>query len=140
MVTYGDYFSRKTLHYCGVSPDTKLFENEGTTYAGMQRMEKLRSEMSDIYQTLYRGHTKNGAGQSNVNFADFQVERKIVAAFYDAGVLNNAERDYFQTQSLQSLNEREKISVEEADVLLDTAKSQSVSAPMKTPLSRNMRQ
>lgn len=140
MVTYGDYFSRKTLYYCGVSPDQKLFDNEGTTYAGMQRMEKLRSDMSEIYKTLYRGHTMNGAGQPNVDFADLQVERKIVAAFYDAGVLNNAERDYFKTQSLQSLDEREKICVEEANTSLETVKSQKVSAQVKMPLSRNMRQ
>jgi hypothetical protein len=65
MVRYGDYFSRKTLHYCGVSPEEKLFKKDETIYTGTQRMEKIRSDMLEIYQTLYRGHTeKNGENPS----------------------------------------------------------------------------
>ena len=45
MVTYGDYFSRKTLHNCGVSPNTTLFKKEENTDTGMQRTENIRSKM-----------------------------------------------------------------------------------------------
>lgn len=140
MVTYGDYFSRKTLYNCGVSPDEKLLKKDEMAYTGMQRMGKIRSEMSEIYQTLYRGYTENTAGQAKEKFTDLQVERKIVAAFYDSGILNNAERDYFYSQTLQNVSEREQICVEEANTSAQTVKSQKVEAQIKTPVSRNIRQ
>ena len=139
MVTYGDYFSRKTLYNCGISPNEKMFEKDERAYTGMQRTEKIRSEIAKIYQTLCRGFETNGAEKTKGNFTDFHVERKIVAAFYDAGVLNNAERDYFQTQTIETVNEREKICVEEANALT-AAKAQKVDAPVKAPLTRNIRQ
>ena len=139
MVRYGDYFSRKTLHYCGVSPEEKLFKKDETAYTGTQRMEKIRLDISKIYQTLYRGYTENSASQSTMDFSDLQVERKIVTAFYDSGMLNNAERDYFYSQNLQSI-EREQISVEEANTLSQTGRSQKPESQVKTPLLRNVRQ
>ena len=33
MVTYGDYFPKRVLHYCGISPEQKLFKNEEMTIA-----------------------------------------------------------------------------------------------------------
>ena len=140
MVTYGDYFSRKTLHYCGVSPDKTLFEKDETGYAGMQRMDKIRSDMSEIYQTLSNGHMQRNTAESNGLFADLQVERKIVAAFYDAGILTAAERSYFQTQTLENVAEREQICVEEAGALAETSKGQRLDSPIKTPSVRNIRQ
>ena len=139
MVTYGDYFSRKTLHFCGVSPKKELFKKDEMTYTGMQRMEKIRSDISEIYQTLYRGYAENSGAQPKIDFTDLQVERKIVSAFYDSGVLNNTERDYFYAQTLQSV-EREQIFVEEANFLTETAKAQQVEAQDKILSARNVRQ
>jgi hypothetical protein len=140
MVTYGDYFSRKTLHNCGISPNEKMFEKDEKAYTGMQRTEKIRSEIEKVYQNLYRGFTENGAGKAKDDFANFHVERKIVAAFYDTGVLTNAERDYFQAQTLGNFSEREKICVEEANTLMEAPKAQRVEAPMKISSVRNIRQ
>ena len=140
MVTYGDYFSRKTLYNCGISPDEKMFKNDERAYTGMQRTEKIRAEMLGIYQTLYRGYTKNSAVKGGGNFSDLHVERGIVSAFYDSGILNNAERDYFHTQTLAVADEREKICVEEASLLADAATSKRVDAPVKTPLVKEVRQ
>ena len=140
MVTYGDYFSRKTLHNCGVSPNTTLFEKEENTDTGMQRTENIRSKMLEIYQTLHRGYIEKNASAMKENFDDFQIERKIVAAFYDSGILNNAERDYFQTQTLQGSIEREQICVEEANVLAEPIKAQKVDVQVKTPLARKIGQ
>lgn len=139
MVKYGDYFSRKTLHYCGVSPEEKLFKKDEMIYTGTQRMEKIRLNISKIYQTLYRGYTENSASQSTMDFSDLQMERKIITAFYDSGMLNNAERDYFYSQNLQSI-EREQISVEEANTLSQTGRSQKPESQVKTLLLRNVRQ
>lgn len=140
MVTYGDYFSRKMLHTCGVSPDAILFQKEENPHTGMQRMENIHLQMSEIYQTLYRGYTQKNTLPAKETFDDFHIERKIVAAFYDSGVLNNAERDYFQTQTLHRVAEREQISVEEASLSVDACKSQKVEAKIKTPLARKMGQ
>ena len=138
MVTYGDYFSRKTLHCCGVSPEEKLLEKDEMTYTGMQRMEKIRSDIAEIYQTLYRGYTENDRAQVKGDFTDLQVERKIVAAFYDAGVLTNGERDYLYSQSLRGA-EREQICVEEAITPDRMERSQKVSSQVKAPLSKDVR-
>ena len=136
MVTYGDYFSKKVLSHCGVSPEKTLFEQTAFATAGTERMKKIRGEMAGIYQTLYRGYTQKNSVEGD--FADFQVERKIVAAFYDAGVLSKSEREYLQTQSAQDLDGRERICVEEASFAGKTDISKQVDAPTKTPLVREM--
>ena len=138
MVTYGDYFSRKVLHNCGVSPDKTLFDKEESTHTGMQRTENIRSKMSEIYQNLYRGYATRNASAQKEDFDSFQIDRKIVAAFYDSGILNNAERDYFHTQTLHSLTEREKICVEEANASTAAIKAQKVDVQIKTPLVRKI--
>ena len=138
MVTYGDYFSRKVLHNCAVSPDKTLLNNDETAYLGSQRTENIRSKMSEIYQTLYSGYTEKNTSTQKESFDDFQIERKIVSAFYDSGVLTNAERDYFHTQSLNDLLEREQISVEEANPLTNDLKAQKVENVQKMPLTREV--
>ena len=138
MVTYGDYFSRKVLSCCGVSPDKTLLNKEENAYAGTQRTENIRSQMTGIYQTLYRGYAEKSASTIKDKFEDFQIERKIVSAFYDSGILNNAERDYFQTQTLQGFSEREQICVDEAKLSAEPIKAQKVEAPVKTPLARKI--
>lgn len=140
MVRYGDYFSRKTLHYCGVSPEQKMFEYNEMAYTGTQRMEKIRSDMLEIYQTLYRGHTEKNGENPKVDFTDLQVERKILAALYDSGIINNTEREYFRGQALQTMSEREQICVEEAKGVTETTKTQKVATREKILSARNIRQ
>ena len=140
MVKYGDYFSRKVLYHCGVSPDKALFQNGETAYTGTERIAKIRSDMSEIYQTLSLGYASKNDPSKQGEFEDLHVESKIVSAFYDAGVLDKAEREYFQTQSIQAVEEREKISVGEADLSLGTATSQKVETPSKMPIVRDIPQ
>ena len=139
MVTYGDYFSRRILHGCGVSPTKILFEKDEKSYTGMQRTEKIRSDMNEIYQTLYRGYTEKNGAVEKQGFADFQVERKIVAAFYDSGILSAPERDYFQTQAPQAIDTREQICVEEAALSSVERTAQRVEVQTKAPLVRDVR-
>ena len=138
MVTYGDYFSRKMLHTCGVSPSEILFNKDENPHTGMGRTENIRLRMSEIYQNLYRGYAEKNPSAVKEDFDGLGVERRIVASFYDSGILSNAERDYFQTQSLQSVNVREKICVEEAGVSMQDVKTQRVDEQVKTPLTRKM--
>ena len=138
MVTYGDYFSRKTLHTCGVSPSEILFNKDETPYTGMGRTENIRLRMSEIYQNLYRGYAEKNPSAVKEDFDGLGVERRIVASFYDSGILSNAERDYFQTQSLQGVSEREQICVEEANAPVQDVKSQMVEAQVKKSLERKI--
>jgi UDP-galactopyranose mutase len=140
MVTYGDYFSRKVLHQCGVSPSETLLNKEESTYAGMRRTENIRLKMSEIYQTLYRGYAEKNMSTMKEVFDDLKIGRKIVSAFYDSGILNNAERDYFQTLPLQGVNEREQICVEEANMSMATTKSQKIDVQVKAPVERKISQ
>lgn len=140
MITYGDYFSRRVLYNCGVSPNQALFHKEENNHTGMQRMETLRLTMTEIYQTLYRGYAQKNTAAVKESFDNLQVERKIVSAFYDSGVLSNAERDYFQKQNLQTTDEREKICVEEASGLANLSKVQKVETLTKMPLTRDVLQ
>ena len=136
MVKYGDYFSRKVLHNCGVSPDKAMFSLDAKNYAGVQRTEQLRSDMSNIYQTLYSGYEEKNA--SMVDIDKLNLEHKIVTAFYDSGILSNAERDYFQTQSLR-MNEREQICVDEAIFSEQSAISERVEPQIDAPALRSVR-
>ena len=138
MVTYGDYFSRKMLYTCGVSPSEILFNKDENPHTGMGRMENIRLRMSEIYQNLYRGYAEKNPSAVKEDFDGLGVERRIVASFYDSGILSNAERDYFQTQSLQGVSEREQICVEEANTPVQDVKSQMVDEQVKTPLTRKM--
>ena len=138
MVRYGDYFSRKVLHNCGISADKAMFEKVEMNYEGMQRLDKIRASMTEIYQTLFSGYEKNNAVSKNSSFEDYKVEGKIINAFYDSGVLNNAEREYFQTQTLQSKTEREQICVEEANAFTGTTKAQKVEEITKNPLKKDV--
>ena len=138
MVTYGDYFSRKVLYHCGVSPNENLFKKEESTDTGTSRTENIRLKMQEIYQNLYRGYEQKNVSQARGNFEDFQIERKIVAAFYDSGILSNSERDYFQTQDLKSFVAREQICVEEANASASPVKAQKVAVQANKTLERKI--
>ena len=139
MVTYGDYFSRRILHFCGIPSDKILLEKDEKSYTGMGRTEKLRADMQEIYQVLRGGFAGKNGSSSQDSFDNLGIERKILSAFYDSGILNNAERDYFYSQTLQTVSEREQICVEEANMPAKTAKTQKMEAPIKTPVLRNIR-
>ena len=140
MVTYGDYFSRRILHFCGIPSDKILLEKDEKSYTGMGRTEKLRADMQEIYQTLRGGFAGKNGSSSQDSFDDLGIERKIVAAFYDSGILTNVERDYFQMQTAQAVDVREQICVQEAGFVSETEKSSCVDSQTKSSLIRNIRQ
>ena len=139
-MVYGDYFSRKVLHFCGIPSDKILLDKDEKFYTGMGRMEKLRADMQEIYQTLRGGFANKNGSSSQGSFDDLEIERKILSAFYDSGILTNAERDYFQTQTAQAVDVREQICVQEADFVSETENSSRVDSQAKLPLIRNIRQ
>lgn len=139
MFTYGDYFSRKTLYCCGVSADTKLLIGSETGYAGANRKDKIYADMKEIYQTFLNGLTEKKVQDPKKEMETLNLESKIVSAFYDSGILTNAERDYFRAQSLENSVEREQINVMEANDCIALPKAQRVDAPTKTQVVRNVR-
>ena len=116
-----------------------MLEKDEKSYTGMGRTEKLRADMQEIYQVLRGGFAGKNGSSSQDSFDNLGIERKILSAFYDSGILNNAERDYFYSQTLQTVSEREQICVEEANMPAKTAKTQKMEAPIKTPVLRNIR-
>ena len=139
-MVYGDYFSRKVLHFCGIPSDKILLEKDEKSYTGMGRTEKLREKMQGIYQTLRGGFVGKNGSSAQGAFDDLGIERKILSAFYDSGILTNAERDYFQTQTAQAVDVREQICVQEANFVSETENSSRVDSQAKLPLIRNIRQ
>ncbi len=138
MITYGDYFSRRTLHSCGISPDKMMIKKDEMAHTGMQRMDKIRTCMSDIYKTLCTGYAEKNAAEKD--FSSLNVEGKIVSAFYDSGLINSAEKDVLAAQTMHVAGDREQICVEEATVVADAVKAPKVDTQVKMPTIRNIQQ
>ena len=138
MVKYGDYFSRKVLHNCDISPNEILLYKDGTPQPGMHRTENIRLQMMEIYQTLYRGYTGKNSTATKEEFDTFHIKSKIVSAFYDSGTITNSERDYFQKQELQISGERERICVGEADLSAGEVKTGKVDVQINVSLERKI--
>lgn len=134
MLRYGDYFSRKTLYRVGLSPDERLPIKGEDAYLGDKRKGLILSDMKGIYQTFVSALNKNNVNSPKEVLSQLNVERKIVSAFYDTGVLTNEERDYFRVQSLENEPMREQIFVEEAGELSSALKSSAHSPSIKSPV------
>lgn len=134
MLRYGDYFSRKTLYRVGVSPNEKLPIKSEDAYLGEKRNGLILSDMKGIYQTFVDALNKNKVESRKEVLSELNLERKIVFAFYDTGVLTNEERDYFIAQSLENQPMREQICVQEAGERSPALNSDAVAPSIKSPV------
>lgn len=139
MLKYGDYFSRKTLYRVGVSADKILPIKSDRDYSGDKRNGMIFEDMKGIYQTFVNALADKNVATPQDVLTELNVERKIVSAFYDAGVLSNQERDYFRGQTLFDEPVREQICVAEAEFNTATPKVQSVGAKIENPVAENVR-
>lgn len=143
MLKYGDYFSRKTLNYCGISPDASLSIKGEDGYIGKNRHDNIRADMSEIYQSFYTAISGKSTTSPRAELEKLRVEGRIVSAFYDAGVLTGEERDFFKANFPCPVEEadRERISVTEAGLTEGVEKrSEKVAPQIKNPQIRNVRQ
>ena len=117
MTRYGDYFSRKELFYLGVNPNQELsiLDND---YNVENKYEKVTNGIKDIYEYLKNTINHNLRGKALETREDIlnnKVERRIVAAFYDLGILEEKDLTRFPLNyKVNNASERQSIVVTEA--------------------------
>lgn len=145
MIKYGDYFSRKTLYTCGISPDRFLQIKSDAVYSEGDRTTEIATDIKNVYQTFVTALEKKQVKSPVQEAQNLAVYKKIVNAFYDSGVLSNKERDYFYQNDLTlnnnaPLNTRESIVVSEADFSLSGEKTgKKVQAQIQQPTTKKVR-
>ena len=94
MIRYGDYFSRKELFYLGVNPNKELSILK-SDYNVEDKYEKVSTGIKEIYEYLKNTNNQTLRGKSLKTREDIlnnKVQRRIVAAFYDLGILEEKEK------------------------------------------------
>lgn len=135
MLKYGDYFSRKTLYQCGISPDAALAIKGEDAYLGNGRKQQISADMRGIYKSFATALAGKG-GSVEQEIKRLGIENRIVNAFYDSGVLDAGERDYFKSNPslfAEAGAERERISVGEATERISSAPTTSKVAQQIKP-------
>lgn len=116
MVTYGDYFSRKELFYLGVNPNQELniLDND---YNVEDKYEKVNKGIKEIYEYLKNTNNQNFRGKSLKTREDIlnnKVQRRIVAAFYDLGILDEKDLTKIPLDYKFNASAKQAIVVDEA--------------------------
>ena len=127
MVQYKDYFSRKELFYLGIDSEKEI-EGLSNDYCGETRIDEIDLSMKNIYSFIKASQEKlslneNAKKVSNEILVN-NVSKRIVAAFYDLGILGDLDLERFplnykldeptKTQiSVMEVAEDEVINVEE---------------------------
>ena len=134
MLKYSDYFSRRILFNSGISLQEKLPIKSENEYIGADREQKLKQDMSKILSSFINAFTKNKVENPLKQAQEFGIDKKIVSAFYDSGVISAEERDFFKTQDLFAKPEKEKISVLEAQEQVANKTSVKVEPSKQVPI------
>ena len=121
MVRYGDYFSRKELFYLGVNPNQELsiLKND---YNVEDKYEKISKQMKEIFEYLNNTNTLILRGKSLKTREDIlnnKVQRRIVAAFYDLGILEEKDLNKIPLDYKFNDLKKETIAVNEALDIVD---------------------
>lgn len=118
MNKYGDYFSRKELFYLGVNPEKELEILKD--FSEENKYEKIATNMKAIYEFLKESNNPNLRGkalETKEEILNNKAQRRIVAAFYDLGILEEKDLNRFpldyNINSFKSI-EKESINVLEA--------------------------
>ena len=114
MLKYSDYFSRRILFNSQIPLQEKLPIKSENEYIGADREQKIKEDLSKILSSFVNAFTKNNAKNPLKQAQELEIDKKIVSAFYDSGVISKEERDFFKNQDLFAKQEKEKISVLEA--------------------------
>ena len=116
MIRYGDYFSRKELFYLGVNPNQEL-NILNSDYNVENKYEKVTNGIKDIYEYLKNTSNHNIRGKALETREDIlnnKVERRLVAAFYDLGILEEKDLNKFPLDYKINNSKKEAIIVTEA--------------------------
>ena len=116
MVRYGDYFSRKELFYLGVNPNQELgiLSND---YNVEDKYDKVNKGIKEIYEYLKNINNHNLRGKSlktREEILNDKVQRRIIAAFYDLGILEEKDLNVIPFNYQVNTSKKESIIVNEA--------------------------
>ena len=115
MIRYGDYFSRKELFYLGVNPNQELGVLN-SDYNVENKYDKVSKGIKEIYEYLKTVNNHNLRGKALETREDIlnnKVERRLVAAFYDLGILEEKDLNKFP---LDYKIDNSKNSIDEIDI------------------------
>ena len=116
MIRYGDYFSRKELFYLGVNPNQELGVLN-SDYNVENKYDKVSKGIKEIYEYLKTVNNHNLRGKALETREDIlnnKVERRLVAAFYDLGILEEKDLNKFPLDYKINNSKKEAIIVTEA--------------------------
>ena len=120
MIQYKDYFSRKELFYLGVDSEKEI-EGLSKNYDGENRNNEIEKEMKDIFRFIKASQEKlflnENAMKTSNEILENNVSKRIVCAFYDAGILKDIDLERFPLD--YKLDEPEKTQITVSEVLED---------------------
>lgn len=92
MYTYRDYFPRRILRECGVSPDKPLVDSLSARFAGKDRLGEIKKSMSEVYSVFVRAASEKGDLPEKW-LQEARIEQRILSAFFDMDVLQERDRE-----------------------------------------------
>ena len=120
MVQYKDYFSRKELFYLGIDNDKEI-EGLSKDFSGDNRNEDIDLEMKSIYRFIKASQEKLSLNESAMKTSDDillnKVSKRIIAAFYDVGILGDQDLNRFPLD--YKLDEPTKSQITVSEVIED---------------------
>lgn len=93
MYTYKDYFPRRILRECGISPEMTFGTAALKATSEESRVGEIKKSMSEVYSVFSSAVNKNGLGAKWLT--DANIDRRILSAFYDMDVLQEKDRAAF---------------------------------------------
>lgn len=94
MYTYRDYFPRRILRECGVSPDKPLADSLSARFAGKDRLGEIKKSMSEVYSVFARAASEKGDLPEKW-LQEARIDQRILSAFFDMDVLQERDREAF---------------------------------------------
>jgi hypothetical protein len=98
MIQYKDYFSRRELFYLGIDSEKEI-DGLSKEFYGENRNEDIDLEMKSIYRFIKASQEKmllnENAKKTANDILINNVSKRIVAAFYDLGILGDLDLERF---------------------------------------------
>lgn len=138
MYKFKDYFSRKELFYLGIDNEKEI-ECLSKTYVGDKKYEDIDLDMKNIYRFIKASQTKVSSNANMMKTAqqifDNRVSNRIIAAFYDVGILEEKDLtrfplDYTLDEPVKSQIEVME-AIEEASVCYEEIETNDLSRERK---------
>ena len=98
MIKYKDYFSRKELFYLGIDNEKEI-EGLSKNFSGEKKYDDIDLEMKSIFNFIKTSQEKlslnENAMKTSNDILTNNVSKRIISAFYDAGILKEQDLDRF---------------------------------------------